>query len=90
MVGQPAALLTRPLCCWFAWRSRVAWGRVECGVWNGDTDTRSTAINGPALVECGRFCVGMAQERVVIPLLITAGRAPNEILDSREYDRTVG
>jgi hypothetical protein len=90
-MGQPAVLLTRPLCCWFAWRSRDAWGKVECSAWNGDIDTRSTAINGPVIVEHrGRFRVGTTEERVAIPLLITAGRASNEILDSREYDCAVG
>lgn len=63
---------------------------MECSAWNEDIDTRSTAINVPVIVERGRFRLAMTEGRVVIPLLITAGRASNEILDNREYDCAVG
>lgn len=85
MVGRPDALLTRLLCCEIAAKPGVAWSRVECGISDGNADTRNGVINGLSLGERGQLCVGTAQEWVVKPLLITAGRASNELFSRREH-----
>lgn len=58
---------------------------MECGTSNGSTNTRNDVINGLSLGERGRLCVGTSQEWVVKPLLVTAGRASNDMFGRREH-----